>query len=68
MTHRITRLEFWDRPGVLTIRAMGVTGRGTKFHIRSVTVPTDGLSNEAKKTARQAAIQKILVDPTVVGL
>lgn len=68
MGHRVTKLEFVVKPGVLVVRAMGRTGRGTKFHIRSVTIPTESKSKAEVATARAAAIEHLIDQPAAVGL
>ena len=67
MQHRVTKLEFVVKPTFLLIRAMGRTGRGTKFHIRSINIPTEGLSPKEISRARQLAIEDLLAKPATVG-
>lgn len=60
MEHRITCLEFHQKRGTLVVRAMGRSARGTKFHIRSVTVPAEGKSKAEAAQGRAEAIEQIL--------
>lgn len=67
MVHRVTKLEFGVKNGILTIRAMGRTGRGTKFHIRSIHITTEGLTPKEVSRLRQEAIEDLLARPVLVG-
>jgi hypothetical protein len=66
MQHRVVSLEFIARRGALVVRAMGKSARGTKFHIRSVTVPTKGLTKSEIASTQATAIEALLQRPDAV--
>lgn len=63
MTHRVVRIELKQFREKMYVRAMGSTGRGTKFLIRQHIIPLAGRSIEAVAKDRDLAIEELL-NPT----
>lgn len=64
VAHRITKLEFVPRRGVMFVNALGTTARGTRIRIRTVSYELEGKSRAELKRARTAAVNQLLGSPS----
>lgn len=61
MTHRVTKIELKPSRGNMHVRAMGRTGRGTKFLIREIVVPVGNRPRAEVRADYDRAITELMV-------